>query len=165
VTPSEGIALIAGFYYWIGKISVLRFPETLAQIHFWILCVLMCICIQAVTIMHNRGSTPEECAQLGSEMVKYQNGTPPYNMPLDNAISAKAWWEFLKTALDNPLISLALLLLSISPSAAFVERVFSIMGLCKTKLRNRMSVRTLGKLATVRVHRLNEMHNKDNAGR
>jgi cytochrome c oxidase subunit 1 len=29
-------ALFAGFYYWIGKISGLQYPETLAQIHFWV---------------------------------------------------------------------------------------------------------------------------------
>nr|QOZ41717.1 Cox1 [Prototheca wickerhamii] len=27
--------LFAGFYYWIGKISGLQYPETLGQIHFW----------------------------------------------------------------------------------------------------------------------------------
>jgi cytochrome c oxidase subunit 1 len=30
------LALFAGFYYWIGKISGLQYPETLGQIHFWI---------------------------------------------------------------------------------------------------------------------------------
>ena len=29
-------ALFAGFYYWIGKISGLEYPETAGQIHFWI---------------------------------------------------------------------------------------------------------------------------------
>lgn len=29
-------ALFAGFYYWIGKISGLQYPETAGQIHFWI---------------------------------------------------------------------------------------------------------------------------------
>lgn len=29
-------AMFAGFYYWIGKISGLQYPETLGQIHFWI---------------------------------------------------------------------------------------------------------------------------------
>lgn len=29
-------ALFAGFYYWVGKISGLQYPETLGQIHFWI---------------------------------------------------------------------------------------------------------------------------------
>jgi cytochrome c oxidase subunit 1 len=29
-------ALFAAFYYWIGKISGLQYPETLGQIHFWI---------------------------------------------------------------------------------------------------------------------------------
>ena len=28
-------AMFAGFYYWIGKISGLQYPETLGQIHFW----------------------------------------------------------------------------------------------------------------------------------
>ena len=28
--------LFAGFYYWIGKISGLQYPETLGQIHFWL---------------------------------------------------------------------------------------------------------------------------------
>lgn len=29
-------ALFGGFYYWIGKMSGLHYPETLGQIHFWI---------------------------------------------------------------------------------------------------------------------------------
>jgi len=29
-------SLFAGFYYWIGKITGLRYPETLGKIHFWI---------------------------------------------------------------------------------------------------------------------------------
>jgi cytochrome c oxidase subunit 1 len=29
-------ALFSGFYYWIGKMSGLQYPETVAQIHFWI---------------------------------------------------------------------------------------------------------------------------------
>lgn len=29
-------ALFAAFYYWIGKITGLTYPETLGQIHFWI---------------------------------------------------------------------------------------------------------------------------------
>ena len=29
-------ALFAGFYYWIGKMSGLQYPETAGQIHFWI---------------------------------------------------------------------------------------------------------------------------------
>ena len=29
-------ALFAGFYFWIGKITGLQYPETLGQIHFWI---------------------------------------------------------------------------------------------------------------------------------
>ena len=28
--------IFAGFYYWIGKISGLQYPENLAQIHFWL---------------------------------------------------------------------------------------------------------------------------------
>ncbi|VAH84100.1 unnamed protein product [Triticum turgidum subsp. durum] len=30
-------ALFAGFYYWVGKIFGLTYPETLGQIHFWII--------------------------------------------------------------------------------------------------------------------------------
>ena len=29
-------ALFAGYYYWIGKITGLQYPETLGQIHFWL---------------------------------------------------------------------------------------------------------------------------------
>jgi cytochrome c oxidase subunit I len=29
-------AIFGGFYYWIGKITGLQYPETLGQIHFWI---------------------------------------------------------------------------------------------------------------------------------
>lgn len=28
--------MFAGFYYWIGKITGLRYPENLAQVHFWL---------------------------------------------------------------------------------------------------------------------------------
>ena len=30
------LSLFAAFYYWIGKITGLQYPETLGQIHFWI---------------------------------------------------------------------------------------------------------------------------------
>jgi len=29
------VAIFGGFYYWIGKITGLQYPETLGQIHFW----------------------------------------------------------------------------------------------------------------------------------
>ena len=32
-------AIFAGFYYWIGKITGLQYPETLGQIHFWLFFV------------------------------------------------------------------------------------------------------------------------------
>jgi len=32
-------ALFSGFYYWIGKMTGRKYPETLAQIHFWIFFV------------------------------------------------------------------------------------------------------------------------------
>jgi cytochrome c oxidase subunit 1 len=32
-------ALFAGFYYWIGKMSGLQYPELLGQIHFWVFFV------------------------------------------------------------------------------------------------------------------------------
>jgi cytochrome c oxidase subunit 1 len=32
-------AIFAGFYYWIGKITGLRYPEVLGQIHFWLIFV------------------------------------------------------------------------------------------------------------------------------
>ena len=32
-------ALFAGYYYWIGKITGLQYPETLGQIHFWIIFI------------------------------------------------------------------------------------------------------------------------------
>jgi cytochrome c oxidase subunit 1 len=32
-------ALFAGFYYWVGKITGLQYPEVLAQIHFWVFFV------------------------------------------------------------------------------------------------------------------------------
>merc|ERR1711988_1256758 len=31
--------LFSGFYFWIGKISGLQYPETLGQIHFWLFFV------------------------------------------------------------------------------------------------------------------------------
>nr|QQO99822.1 cytochrome c oxidase subunit 1 [Selaginella nipponica] len=36
--PSMGavFALFGGFYYWIGKVSGLEYPDTLGRIHFWI---------------------------------------------------------------------------------------------------------------------------------
>jgi cytochrome c oxidase subunit 1 len=32
-------ALFSGFYYWIGKITGCQYPETLAQVHFWLFFV------------------------------------------------------------------------------------------------------------------------------
>eukprot|EP00237_Pycnococcus_provasolii_P007677 CAMPEP_0206133846 /NCGR_PEP_ID=MMETSP1472-20131121/54574_1 /ASSEMBLY_ACC=CAM_ASM_001108 /TAXON_ID=41880 /ORGANISM="Pycnococcus provasolii, Strain RCC251" /LENGTH=162 /DNA_ID=CAMNT_0053525441 /DNA_START=1880 /DNA_END=2365 /DNA_ORIENTATION=- len=32
-------AMFAGFYYWIGKMSGIIYPETLGQVHFWLFFV------------------------------------------------------------------------------------------------------------------------------
>ena len=50
-------------------------------------------------------------------------------------------WELLLPA--NPLVKLAICLLSFVPSSASVERLFSLMGDTKTKKRNKMTTKKL----------------------
>jgi hypothetical protein len=45
--------MFAGFYYWIGKITGLQYPETLGQIHFW---------MSAPLCAYFRRSRRSECA-------------------------------------------------------------------------------------------------------
>jgi hypothetical protein len=50
-------------------------------------------------------------------------------------------WELLPPA--NPLVKLAIRLLSFVPSSASIERLFSLMGDMKTKKRNKMTTKKL----------------------
>jgi heme/copper-type cytochrome/quinol oxidase subunit 1 len=36
LSMGAGFALFSGFYYWIGKMTGRQYPETLAQVHFWL---------------------------------------------------------------------------------------------------------------------------------
>jgi hypothetical protein len=117
--------------------------------------------MQALNIMQRRGCDNDQCRRLGVEFLAYSAGQSPYDLCIKDGMTPVMWWKCLDDGSSNPLITLAVLLLNISPTGAFVERVFSIMGLIKSKLRNRLSVSKLKKAAIIRVHHQHMMSNRD----
>ncbi len=108
--------------------------------------------VKAMGLMKQRGSPEEECRVLGGELLKYATDRAPYNLPC-HELPPKEWWTCMQTQPpNNPLAALAIVLLDACPTAAFPERVFSLMGFTKTKTRNRMNVTTLAATTTIKVH-------------
>ena len=68
------------------------------------------------------------------------------------------WKKYL--SLDIPIYKFANKIFSICPHSASVERLFSILGITKSKMRNRMTIKTLSKIAIAR-HELNQERNKE----
>jgi hypothetical protein len=102
--------------------------------------------------MQMRGCSPTQAQRLAEELVLYFDRKQPYNVGCTNRATAKAWWRLLNSGSDNPLVTLALLLLSMCPFASDPERVFSLRGVCKSQRPKRMDPQLLRQLHTVRVH-------------
>jgi hypothetical protein len=76
---------------------------------------------------------------------------------------AREYWSTVEAGASFPnLMKVAQRLLSITVHAASVERLFSLLGLQKTKSRNRMKIATLENLAAIKLNLIEEQRQKGN---
>ena len=72
------------------------------------------------------------------------------------------WWESLPvSAKQHPIKKLAIVILSIVPHSAEVERVFSALGGIQTVKQSNLAVNTLEKLGKCRNHYARELYERD----
>lgn len=90
-----------------------------------------------------------DAVQLHKELLAYKNEDPPFKNVRKTVLSARIFC----TQFSGPapvLRRFALKILSIAPHGAPVERLFSALGLIKTKTRNRLSPSTLSMLGQLK---------------
>ena len=110
--------------------------------------------LQARSVFQIRRHREEECNRLDQQLQLYLAGSPPFDQPVLQHSSVKAWWLNLGTS--NPsvveIVNLAVFLLEIVPHAASVERVSSIMGWYHTPVRSQLDVDTLARVVALKAH-------------
>lgn len=107
---------------------------------------------QAVTVWQMRGHDKASADRLIGQMRLYKLGQPPYNMLFGDPFDLKAWWLSLRTAATTEIADLGVLLGHLTPHAADVERMFSMVGWMDAPRRNRLAVGSLNMLAVVKSH-------------
>ena len=102
----------------------------------------------------------DEAKQLKNQLVSYAEDKREFTQTQDELIipPREYWKKYL--SLDIPIYKFANKIFSFCPHSASVERLFSILGITKSKMRNRMTIKTLSKIAIVR-HELNQERNKE----
>eukprot|EP00198_Chlamydomonas_reinhardtii_P008824 XP_001698161.1 predicted protein [Chlamydomonas reinhardtii] len=99
----------------------------------------------------------EVLVKLDIEMDEYATAAAYRTRPVDNSLRAAVlWWE---TKPATYVQAIALLLLGVPPTAAFVERVFSELGNIHTDGRNRLAIDKLDMMAFVRTYLKQEQPN------
>ncbi|CAG8669052.1 12305_t:CDS:2, partial [Cetraspora pellucida] len=95
------------------------------------------------------GFDKKETTLLFKELISYKNGDVPFENQYPENINPRIFWT--KFTGGSPLIRrFAIKVFAIVPHSASVERLFSSLGLVKTKLRNRMSPALIGMLGMLR---------------
>lgn len=97
---------------------------------------------------------------LFRELINYKNGDAPFdNLNESSTRSARDFWEKFSgsTAL---LRRFAMKVFAIVPHSAPCERLFSTLGLIKTKPRNRLEVKTLNMLAQIKCDLATDVYSK-----
>lgn len=107
------------------------------------------IVMHAKSFLIEMGQT--EVINLKNELSLYHKNEFPYNALSNNTFN---YWTSLKST-NSILSKHALLLLSIVPSSASVERLFSKLGQTKTNFRNRMSVETMTCTGQIKLDAIN----------
>eukprot|EP00884_Botryococcus_braunii_P016289 jgi/Botrbrau1/3343/Bobra.0048s0038.1 len=125
---------------------------------------LRSLMLKAIEVMQMRGCSSEQAERLMNEMLLYiargqVAAGQQYSIACTRRTSAKPWWRLLSNSSDNPLVTLALLLLSICPWASERERVFSLRGQCPSQRPGAVDGNLLRPLQAVRVH----LHSKRKA--
>jgi len=102
---------------------------------------------EALILAKNFGFSKNQCIQIKSDIADYLTLVQAREK-WDDTIDLWGWWnQQLKC---QQLRLLALMLLSVRPHSAAVERLFSCLGLAKTTSRNRLGVEKLKMTALIR---------------
>jgi hypothetical protein len=112
---------------------------------------------QAVKVVVGYGWTKEEQDALKAELRKYHAWEYPYNsVPVEEETQfcVIRWWRLVKTVAPStrPLVLVAIVICSIQPHAAEIERVFSLMGWFHSDYRNRMILDNLAGMTKVKIY-------------
>lgn len=100
---------------------------------------------------------------LYKELINYKNGDSPYDhLNLTSHRSARTFWE--KFSGSNAVLRrFAMKVFAIVPHSAPCERLFSTLGVIKTKPRNRLKVKTLNELGQIKCELVNQVGSKKKA--
>lgn len=103
----------------------------------------------------------QRAALLVEDMKAYHQCKGPFSSSQANALE---WWESLTiSSRDHPLKALAVILHSIVPHAAEVERLFSALGMVQTARRAGLDVNTFEALGKMRSYLSYKLKEKDKA--
>lgn len=94
--------------------------------------------------------SPKEAQEIKQALNDYHNNTWPYHAKEKNAVK---FWQKLSA---TPISSYALEIMSLAPSSASIERLFSKLSRTKTNYRNRMAVETYTNMGKIKLDALNE---------
>ncbi|CAG8470604.1 2522_t:CDS:2 [Cetraspora pellucida] len=93
--------------------------------------------------------TKRETGLLHKELIDYNNNDPPFDTPLPDSQSLRSSWS--KFSGNAPLLCrFAMKVLAVVPHGASCERLFSSLGLVKSKIRNRLTPDSLSILGQLR---------------
>jgi hypothetical protein len=101
--------------------------------------------------------TEGKARQLREDLQAYYHCKSPFSGGSKNA---KEWWEAIPTGKYDGIRSLAIILASIVPHSADVERLFSDLGATQTPRRNGMTIEHMEKYGKIRsrlTYELNEL--------
>ena len=98
-----------------------------------------------------------EANQLKEELILYADDRRQFSQSQDELMMPQReyWKKYLFS--NQPIYKFANKIFSICPHSASVERLFSRLGITKSKLRNRMSIQTLSKIAVAQYELNNEI--------
>jgi len=95
----------------------------------------------AAALWKDFGNGKQSTMKLLSQLMKYNSGDAPYNLPFAGGfMTPNLWWESAEDCIGSELKTLAIRLLSVTPHSAACERTFSIFGWIHSKTRNRLQL-------------------------
>jgi hypothetical protein len=115
------------------------------------------MCTQALALWQKRGHDEASCRRLAEQMHKYRQGMPPYDARFAEPFVLKEWWAALDNSQTAEIVGLAIVLASVQPSAAEVERVFSSWGGQQSRVRSRLGTHLNMMMTTIRTFNLQRM--------
>ncbi|CAG8453764.1 18309_t:CDS:2 [Racocetra fulgida] len=103
--------------------------------------------VYALTFAQIWKFTYEQAKQISQKLLDYYNNDPPFNLTV---LEPRLYWKKISHQ-AGALKVLALKIFAIRPHSAEVERLFSRMGMAKTKIRNQLSTSTLKMISQIKL--------------